>query len=288
MKPCVSATGRNWTVWSKQEFAYWCNLTYEAHLECSSRRTYSSATKAYLTFCSVHQRPINPTIDNLADFVIYMSQTRVNPSSVKTYLSGICHDLLPYYPNIRENHLHPLVTAALQGSRKLCAMPTIRKRVLLPTELVDLCYWYRFSDVYNDLLFLCITLIGFHALLRLGEMVVPDDRHLRDPRKVTQRHTVRVNHDSVSFLLPGHKADRFFSGNEVLVRSTDTLDDPTSVFRRYLQSCDQRFRCYMELWLTSTGDAPTRTWYLSQLHRHFDHDVSGYLLRSGGATALAQ
>jgi hypothetical protein len=63
-----------------------------------------------------------------------------------------------------------------------------------------------------------MLLTGFFALMQLGELAYPDDRSIQDFRKVTKRSSVQLSDDQYSFHLPGHKADRFFEGNLVIVR----------------------------------------------------------------------
>lgn len=123
--------------------------------------------------------------------------------------------------------------------------------------------------------------------MRLGELVWPDRRELRDYRKVTMRHSVKLFPTGFGFTLPGHKADRFFEGNEVLVNRVAGDDDPDAAFRAYLASRDARLALRPELWLEADGTIPTRSWFISRLRRHFGSNVSGHSLRAGGATALA-
>lgn len=97
------------------------------------------------------------------------------------------------------------------------------------------------------------------------------------------------NNEGFSFLLPSHKADRFFEGNRVVVRRTDTADDPMAPVKRYLNSRDTSFPYHPQLWLRADGSVPTRGWFIRQLRTHFpSHDVGGHSLRAGGATALAE
>lgn len=99
-------------------------------------------------------------------------------------------------------------------------------------------------------------------------------------------HTVHLHDDS--FDLPGHKADRFFEGNQVIIQRTTTNDDPLSAFINYLYSRDHLFPFSPELWLRSDGSIPTRGWFLRRLHKHFPTDVGGHSMRAGGATTLAE
>ncbi|KAF8800944.1 hypothetical protein BYT27DRAFT_7311573 [Phlegmacium glaucopus] len=212
----------------------------------------------------------------------------IKPRSVASYLSGICNQLEPFFPNVRTYRRHWLVSKTLEGCKKMFPSATLRKRPLARSELASVFRFYRPSPSFDDNLFLAILFTGFHGLLRLGELVWPDHKNLQDYRKVIMRSTVQINPQSFEFLLPGHKADRFFEGNQVIVQSTDLDDNPSTPFLAYLSSRDQLFPLRAELWLKRDGTIPTRSWFLHTLRNHFPSDVGGHSLRAGGATALAE
>jgi len=129
---------------------------------------------------------------------------------------------------------------------------------------------------------------AFFALLRLGELVFPDDPSLCDWRKVIRRSSVVLHPSRYEFILPAHKADRFFDGSRILVCG-DQFSFPTLIhFQHYLTSRDRLFPLASPLWLTSSGTVPTRSFFVSRLKAFFPHDVSGHSLRAGGATMLAE
>lgn len=94
--------------------------------------------------------------------------------------------------------------------------------------------------------------------------------------------------EGFAFLLPGHKADKFFEGNKVILQRNSSGNDPNGPFCKYLQSRDQLFPFHPQLWLRADGTVPTRGWFIRRLRQHFPSDVSGHSMRVGGATALAQ
>ena len=71
---------------------------------------------------------------------------------------------------------------------------------------------------HDDLLFFVILLVGFHELMHLGELVWPDKKDLQDFWKVTTQDSVELLPEGFSYFLPGHKADKFFEGNKVIVQ----------------------------------------------------------------------
>jgi hypothetical protein len=68
----------------------------------------------------------------------------------------------------------------------------------------------------------------------LGELVWPDHRVHQDYRKIIMHNSVHINQSSFQFYLPGHKADWFFDGNEVIMHVTTCADDLLSSFSSYI------------------------------------------------------
>ena len=262
-------------------------LAIACAVEPSSSSSYSSAVKSYIDFCKSHSFPVEPTPDTLSFYVVYMAH-HIKPKSVMSYLSGICNQLEPFYPDVRSHRQHWLVTKTLTGCRKMLPSTTSRKRAITRSELAAVSQQYSVDSSYDDTLFLAMLLTGFHGLMRLGELAWPDSSSLRDYRKVIMRRSVQVSPGSYQFLLPGHKADRLFEGSQILIQSTALGDDPCGPFTRYLALRDQFFPLRPELWLKRDGSIPIRGWFLHRLQRHFSGNVGGQSLRAGGATALAE
>ena len=178
-------------------------------IDNSTWKNYRSALNSYLNFVKLHDLPLKPTPDTLSLFTIYMCH-HIKPGSVATYLSGICQQLEPYFPNIHTACNSALVHRTLQGCKRLRATSTTRKRALTLTDLETVINALADSLDYDDILFLAQLLTGFFALFRLGELTYQDDPELCDPCKVTKQMSVRFSDTSFQFFLPGHKADRFF------------------------------------------------------------------------------
>lgn len=269
----------------KQERA----IAIGASLNHSSTKTYNSHVQSYLTFCKLHQLAIEPTADTLSFYTVYMAH-HIKPESVNAYLSGICSSLEPFYPSVREIRKGHLVTRTLAGMRKIRGGGTRRKDPLSDTHLRQLVIEFGSPDAsHDDKLFLAIVFIGFHALMRLGELTWPQDRELQSWRKVTRRDTVQfpsANH--VSFHLPYHKADRLFEGNTIMVEARMDDLDPLAVFQTYLHSRDHLHGERPALWLRQDGTIPLYPWVRGRLSELFGLAIAGHSLRSGGATRLAE
>ena len=209
----------------------------------------------------------------------------IKPTSVDSYLSGIYNELKPFHPDVWKNCCHHLVTRTLQGCKKLHAVPTTHKCPLSHTELAKLHTQYMSLNSHDDLLFFVILLVGFHALMHLGELLWPDKKGLQDFQKVTKQDLVELLPEGFSFFLPGHKADKFFKGNKVIVQRNSSGDNPDEPFHK---SCDCLFPFHPQLWLQADGSVPTHGWFIHHLHQHFSANVAGHSLRAGGATVLTQ
>lgn len=273
--------------WTRERLYREHAIAIASAIDAGSISSYSSALNSYINFCSLHDFPVEPTPDTLSFFAVFMCH-HIKPTSVDSYLSGICNQLEPFFPDVRAHRHHRLVVKTIHGCKKINPSAPARKRPLSRSDLESLAPFYRSSTSYDDQLFFSLLLTGFHGLMRLGELVWPDQKKLRDYRKVICRNTVRLNHASYQFYLPGHKADRFFDGNDVIIQSTHTFDDPFSPFLSYLNNRDKLFPFRPELWLKRDGTIPTRSWFMRRLRRHFPDDIGGHSLRAGGATALAE
>jgi hypothetical protein len=255
-------------------------------VEASSVQAYTSGLQSYLSFCKNHSLPITPTPETLSFFVVYMC-AHIRPTSVRSYLSGVCHSLEDSFPEVRTNRNSRLVTRTLSGCFKRAAAPVRRKRALSLDDLRLLLSKYGASNTYNDKLFLAIVFTAFWALLRLGEAVASDSLKLRSPRKNSLRYPLSITENNFSFFLPMHKADRFYEGNKIVVPArTDDLD-PLPIFQRYISARDDTHSLKPFLWIREDGSVPTRQWFMSHLRQHFPNEVGGHSLRAGGATAHA-
>ncbi|KAI9064556.1 hypothetical protein FKP32DRAFT_1531588, partial [Trametes sanguinea] len=233
----------------------------------------------------IHGFPIDPTIDTLSFYVVFMCH-HIKPDSVDSYLSGICNQLEPIYPDIRNNRRSSLVARTLRGCKRLFNTPPNRK-LPLSVENILLLFDHFPPTTYDNILFRALLICGFLGLHRLGELVVNDKHHLRDWRKVIKRSSVLVFTDNFSYTLPTHKAQPHFQGHQIVISSDHPDFDPVDIFTSYLSLRDQHFRFQPALWITSTGHLPTRSWFLSRLRAALPSSFAGHSLRAGGATYFA-
>ena len=154
---------------------------------------------------------------------------------MNSYLSGICRQLEPFYPEIRQHRKSLLVSRTMAGCLRRFGTPTKCKKPFSHADLQHVLDSLPPTPSHDDLLFCAILLTGFHALMRLGELVFPDKRALRNYRKISLRHTVQVSllPPQYSFFLPSHKGDQTFEGNTIVVQKLTIPIDPFSSFVTY-------------------------------------------------------
>ena len=273
--------------WSCKHLEHAQALTLSSTIKASSAATYGFVLNSYISFCCSYNFPIKPMPNTLSFYTVYMAH-HIKPSSVDSYLSGICNELEPFYPDVCKNHCHHLVTKTLWGCKKLQSIPTMCKWPLTHPELAELHDEYMSSNNHDDLLFFVILLIRFHALMHLGELVWPDKKTLQNFQKVSTHDSVELLPEDFAFFLPGHKADHFFEGNRIILQRNSSGNDPDEPFHKYLKSHDHLFPFHPQLWLWEDGTIPTCSWFIHQLHHYLPSDIAGHSLHAGGATVLAQ
>jgi hypothetical protein len=150
-------------------------------IEKSTTKGYATGACNYITFCMNHNLPLDPTPSTLARYIAYTSQFI---ASGPKYLTGARHFLAQLYPEFDEGQKHPLVQAVIAGSQKTRADPVRRKAPLSPDHLLAFAEIAQVSGRYDDILFATILTCGFYACHRVGELVWPNSKDLRDWRKV--------------------------------------------------------------------------------------------------------
>ena len=264
--------------WTRERLLRERAIALGQSIDISTWKNYGSALNSYLTFVRIHNLPVEPTADSLSFFTVFMCH-HIKPDSVDTYLSGICHQLEPYYPSVRETRKSVICKRTLAGCKRARGSPTTRKRALTLHDLHIVIDHYATSTSHDDLLF---------ALMRLGELTVADDKSLFDHRKITSRTSVSSSENDYRFFLPSHKADKFFEGNTVIVQHHIGPIDPLSFFKKYLKSRDQLFPFLPDLWLRADGSRPSRSFFMRRMRMFFADDIGGQSMRAGGATSLAE
>jgi hypothetical protein len=169
--------------WSRECLEHEHAIALGFALEPASIASYSSALQSYLTFCRLHNFPIEPTPDTLSFYVVYMCHL-IKPTSVKSYLSRICSQLEIFYPTVWVTRRSQIVVRTLLGCTKLRAVASSCKRPISNTELLSTHALLSPIQDHDIKLFLAIAWASLHGLMHLGENVWPDKLSLQDYRKV--------------------------------------------------------------------------------------------------------
>jgi hypothetical protein len=283
----VKSRQRRRVAWTRERLIRERSIAMGQSIDISTWKNYGSALNSYLSFVRMHDFPVEPTPDTLSFYIVFMC-FNIKPDSVDSYLSGICHQLEPYFPSVRTTRKSMICKRTLAGCKRLRGVPTVRKRALTMDDLHRVVDHYSESNSHDDLLFVSQLLTGFFALHRLGELTTPDDKSLIDQRKITKRTSVTISGDDYRYFLPSHKGDRIFEGNTVIVQRHDVAVDPLSHFKKYLSSRDRLFPFSSDLWLRADGSRPSRSFFIRRMNLLFDSDVAGQSMRAGGATSLAE
>ncbi len=266
-------------------------------LDASTKTTYQSGLNSYLAFCSLHNLDIEPSPDTLSFYISFMarqtgpSRKLISICTITSYLSGISHHLEPFYPNIQPIRKHPLVVKTLHGAEKTDGQMITHKLPIEDVHLRLLVSKFGTSDNFDDCLFLAICFTAYHGLMRLRELVVPDNPKFINFCKLSLHCMVEfIQNDSIQafkFNLPTHKADHRYHGNSVIIQSRVAPLDPVSIFSRYLSFQDSSFPFFPHLWIRQDGSLPSRSWFTRRLHLFLPKHFLGHSFRAGGATHLA-
>lgn len=132
-------------------------------IDLTTAASYNSAVNSYLTFCKLHKLAPEPSPDTFSLYVTWQS-AHIDPKSVDSYLSSICNNLEPYYPDIRKIRKSLIVSRTLKGAKRRHGRAVKRKSPLLVSHLIDICGNLGGSNIHDDKLFLAMVTCGFSGL----------------------------------------------------------------------------------------------------------------------------
>lgn len=256
--------------------------------EASTRRGYVTANKSWRLFVRTYHLPLLPSTYSLQLYAAFLTARGIRAPA--QFFSALAWEFAPQLRRWEKMRSHPLVRNAIFGGRKFNAQPIKRSPALLPAEL--LAFFMATLSAphsHDDLLALTLAVVGFGALMRLGELVLPQHVGDRDERKYIKRSSVRVvGVSEFHFHLPYHKADRSWRGSNVAILEENSIPDFNFVklISLFLTSRDRLPVRSKFLFIRSDGSLAPREWFIARL-RSFAPTCSGHSLRAGGATYLA-
>jgi hypothetical protein len=113
-----------------------------------------------------------------------------------------------------------------------------------------------------------------------------NDHSLRDWRKIIKRGSLAFEGRRMSYTLPYHKGDWFYTGTQVLLVE-QAVGSPILLMQEYLHRRDIRHGAKAALFLCADGISPSRSWFDRWFFKVLDRSFGGHSARAGGATFYA-
>ena len=173
--------------WMLTELAQAHVMALANSVDLSTQQSYGSALNSWLAFVTLHEFPFEPTLETLSYFIVYMSH-HINPHSVKCYLSSLVQQLEPDYPTIWDLQNSRHIAKVMRGCLKMNTKAVSQKSALTLDNLRLVCDRFKHTTSHDDLLFMALLSMGFHRLLQLGKLTLPD-RQLINQRLVQSDKT---------------------------------------------------------------------------------------------------
>jgi hypothetical protein len=243
--------------WTLERLQYEHLVVLGAVLESTMASAYDSHLNSYLNFCRLHNHDVKPMEDTMSFFIVWLAH-HIEPRSVDTYLSGIVSQLEPHFPRVHDVHMSLLVSRTLKGCKKHLSKPINHKQPLSNNNLALVVDTLTSSDLYDDILFVAMLVTGFKTLQRLGKLVWPDVLKHQSYQKLPLHHTLHVDHNSASYMLPYQKNSALGCSCQILLLAEEEAwINPLALFNRYISMRNQQFPYHLQIWLTTWGTTPT-------------------------------
>ena len=188
---------------------------------------------------------------------------------INSYLSGVNYHLQATYPHVIESQQHSLVVDTLRGVEKPEGQAIGQKKAFEDKHLLQMLRLIGAPRSYDESLFLAICFTAYHGLMRLGELVIPDDPAKVQFCKMILCQTVVFSNEHSSsyykFQLPTHKGDKQYHSNEIVIQECSSDIDPLAMFKEYLQKRDEHFPFLLQLWLRENRSWPKCSWFTCKL-----------------------
>jgi hypothetical protein len=273
-----------WEAWTMECLNTELTINLKMAIEHVTHDNYSSALNSYLNLLQTAQPWHWTNSAHTHTFVTFQS-AHINPKSVDTYLSSIANQLETHFPNVQcmQKCYHILCFAGC----KMTLWCTNISQTSSNQGQSDHHFQHIQTHPHNDLLFTTQILTGTDCLMCLAEITWLDKVSLHDYCKVSMCHSVEFLMGTLSFWLPGHKADKFFKGNCLIVRKS-AIPNMHACFIANRVSHNSLFPIWPELWLHANRTIPTCSWFIARLQHFFPNSITGQLLHAGSATALTE
>ena len=265
----------------------------------STQRTYNSAKKRYIMFCSsVNLPPLPVTEQLLCRFVSYLANQSLTHSTIKGYLAGVRH------LHIAEGLGDPRISAMAQLEQVLRGVKLTQargrgtkgqSRSRLPITVDLLCKLKKvWSDTASGTMLWAAASTCFFGFLRSGEVTIPSD-HGYDEGAHLSFADVAVDclqdPKIVKIKIKASKTDPFRLGVDIFIGRTNDSICPVVALMSYMA---KRGNGPGPLFKFEDGKPLTRARFVAKVKEALtsagvdSSHYSGHSFRSGAATTASK
>lgn len=164
--------------------------------------------------------------------------------------------------------MNPRLLQVIKGLAKISGHVTKRSPpVLLSHVKYFVAHALRKEASYDDALVAMLSVVAFFGVMRLGKLSEAPVKLDRDVRKLISRASFTSSGvKTASFVLPHHKADRYFKSSMVVFTSASSPPAFIKLLLLYISYHDKSFPTSTPLFIRSDRSIPSRCWFLSHLH----------------------
>ena len=207
----------------------------------STRRTYDSAKRRYLSFCQkTNLTPLPAGEHQLCLFVAFLAQEHLAHKTIKGYLSAVRHlHIAAGVPDPKVGNMTRL-EQVLRGIKSLQAKEHRQGRVRLPMTVDIMLKLYRFWRLgrsYDGTMLWAASALCFFGFLRSGEVTIPSKEEYDEGAHLAMED---VSVDSLKepkmlkVRIKASKTDPFRQGVDVFVGITGSELCPVTAVLAYM------------------------------------------------------
>ena len=208
----------------------------------STTRTYDSAKRRYLQFCSAYSLqplPTNETV--LCRYVAHLAEEGLAPSSIKAYLSAARHlQIAMNLPDPRVGDMARL-EQVLKGAKREYTRRNPQKKVRLPLTpdilLKMRAVWSREAARFDNIMMWAACCLCYFGFLRSGEVTIPSEAAYDRGVHLNVNDVVVddiANPSFVKVTIKASKTDQFRKGVDIFVGRTRNALCPVEALLAYV------------------------------------------------------
>ena len=215
---------------------------FHASLAPSTTRSYDSAKRRYLQFCSTKNITSLPvTEQNLCSYVAHVAKSGLSHQTIKCYLSAIRHLQIELGGGDPHISTMPVLEHVLRGIKKEHSKKSPMSKTRLPMTpniLLKLrAIWEEEAHAFDHIMIWAACCTCYFGFLRSGEICTPSDAsydpatHLSITDIAVNSHT---NTSSIAVRIKASKTDPFRQGVTIYLGATDSKLCPVKAILAYI------------------------------------------------------